>query len=840
MARSLEPYRDRFLPDQFSRWLEILRQRIRTVPCFVESTGSPEGVIAGQKGDFYFDTSGNVYYYKTTDTGNTGWAVLSVGVTPPGGADTDVQVNNAGSFGGIAATAAGDVLTSNGVGVLPTFQAPPSASPAGATNEIQFNTAGAFDADPFLSVDLTAGSGQSPTLELNGTSGSYRRPTLLINFDASDEGQIDFVEEGLARGHIRYYATGPGGGTDVLRVWSSVNGGPANNSVVELGAENDLKIRVQDEGQEFQNGNMKIASVPSASWPDLVGFGQLFHDSSDGDLKWRTSGGAEFSLTNDLGLSGIAGSITNDQVAVGATTANEIEGSAAFTWEGVLQTMTIGDGTAITNIDLNTLNNGNFEIEFQEAGGARARLAWYASVAGNTDVVRLGSFVPASGPTNSICEFVADNLVQLTLNEQGASLLNGLQMRNRAAAAFGDVVSRAQLYINNTNNIIYRNAIGTEFDLTEGGVSVSGTPVNNQLAIWTAADTIEGDAAVTWSGSIFNVDGAMTIDDSITVNGATTAAINLVSVASNARVSMDGPGPQIRLRQSGAGLDQKIWEINAESEELRFRLSDDAFGNDYDWLTVSRSGTGANVQADDITMLVPNITIGSAAAGSQTNLYNSHDDGLLQISGGVNGNSGANILMYGGTIVNTGDMVFRNDAQTWGRWDETAGDFVFSTGTGIKSETLTIEPEGTSVVGGSRLAERADHSYTPTTAFGEFWVRDDVPCVPMFTNDAGTDFVLNDTGGGGSPWTYTLQTGTSYTAAAGDFVVASNTGTVTITLPAGHSVNDTIIVKKTGASGTVTVDANASETIDGALTFPLSTQYDSVTLISDGTNWLIV
>jgi len=72
---------------------------------------------------------------------------------------------------------------------------------------------------------------------------------------------------------------------------------------------------------------------------------------------------------------------------------------------------------------------------------------------------------------------------------------------------------------------------------------------------------------------------------------------------------------------------------------------------------------------------------------------------------------------------------------------------------------------------------------------------------------------------------YTLQAGTSYTAVVGDFVVASNTGTVTINLPSGHSADETIVVKKTGATGTVTIDANASETIDGALTLVLSNQY---------------
>jgi hypothetical protein len=98
MARSLEPYRDRTLPDQYQRWLEILRTRVGTIPCFIESNGSPEGVINGQKGDMYFDRVANLYYYKTTNTGNTGWAVLSTGVTPAAGNPTEIQFNTAGAF----------------------------------------------------------------------------------------------------------------------------------------------------------------------------------------------------------------------------------------------------------------------------------------------------------------------------------------------------------------------------------------------------------------------------------------------------------------------------------------------------------------------------------------------------------------------------------------------------------------------------------------------------------------------------------------------------------------------------------------------------------------------
>ena len=42
------------------------------------------------------------------------------------------------------------------------------------------------------------------------------------------------------------------------------------------------------------------------------------------------------------------------------------------------------------------------------------------------------------------------------------------------------------------------------------------------------------------------------------------------------------------------------------------------------------------------------------------------------------------------------------------------------------------------------------------------------------------------------------------------------------------------------AERAITLDGNSSETIDGAATFVLSTQYESVTIISNGTGWYIL
>jgi len=89
-------------------------------------------------------------------------------------------------------------------------------------------------------------------------------------------------------------------------------------------------------------------------------------------------------------------------------------------------------------------------------------------------------------------------------------------------------------------------------------------------------------------------------------------------------------------------------------------------------------------------------------------------------------------------------------------------------------------------------------------------------------------------------WTV-LETGSSYTVAVGVTVVLADatSGNITITLPAAADNEDRMIaVKKTDASAnTVTVDGNASETIDGSATQVLTSQYDVIMMVSDGTNW---
>lgn len=86
-------------------------------------------------------------------------------------------------------------------------------------------------------------------------------------------------------------------------------------------------------------------------------------------------------------------------------------------------------------------------------------------------------------------------------------------------------------------------------------------------------------------------------------------------------------------------------------------------------------------------------------------------------------------------------------------------------------------------------------------------------------------------------------TASTYTASDISVIYADATSNaITITLPAVASVVDRVYyIKKIDSSvNSVTIDGNSSETIDGSTTNVLSSQYDSVTIHSNGNQWFIL
>ena len=84
----------------------------------------------------------------------------------------------------------------------------------------------------------------------------------------------------------------------------------------------------------------------------------------------------------------------------------------------------------------------------------------------------------------------------------------------------------------------------------------------------------------------------------------------------------------------------------------------------------------------------------------------------------------------------------------------------------------------------------------------------------------------------------------AYTATIADNTILCSAATAafTLTLPAASGIagREYVIKKIDSSANAVTVDGNASETIDGALTYALSTQYKYVHIKTDGSNWFII
>jgi len=109
------------------------------------------------------------------------------------------------------------------------------------------------------------------------------------------------------------------------------------------------------------------------------------------------------------------------------------------------------------------------------------------------------------------------------------------------------------------------------------------------------------------------------------------------------------------------------------------------------------------------------------------------------------------------------------------------------------------------------------------------------------TTDDGTDKlqVAGSIQGTGFNQAYLART-TTYTAATNDYVIDCTSGTFTVNLFTAVGNTGRILIIKNSGTGTITVDPNGTQTIDGATTQTLSTQYSRVHIISDGANWKII
>ena len=202
---------------------------------------------------------------------------------------------------------------------------------------------------------------------------------------------------------------------------------------------------------------------------------------TDGTTAWAAAGG---------GGGGIGGSITDNQVAVGATTANEIEGSSDFTYNASTDTLTVGEKIDSSGTSPLQLIAGSSNISILDGG-----------VANHINIS------PASGRINaqSSTLSVGTNLTNSTISSRGAYdlTLNTNDGTNSGSIVITDGVNGdITLAPNGAGAVVFRSPRVSSFDTPASasapGVTGSLAYDENYIYVCTATDTWKRVALSTW------------------------------------------------------------------------------------------------------------------------------------------------------------------------------------------------------------------------------------------------------------------------------------------------------------------------------------------------------
>lgn len=164
-----------------------------------------------------------------------------------------------------------------------------------------------------------------------------------------------------------------------------------------------------------------------------------------------------------------------------------------------------------------------------EADGALRGIALgFSNLVNASNAIILGNDI-----TNSLA-----NSITFGGTSNESILNNGRIFLKGFAAAITDVASQGQLYYKTDKKLYFQDEDGTSYDLTAAGggggnVSNTGTPVNNQIAIWTDATTIEGNASLTYNGTILNPAGSGTNSTLIGCGNSTASQEGSVVIGCN-------------------------------------------------------------------------------------------------------------------------------------------------------------------------------------------------------------------------------------------------------------------------------------------------------------------
>jgi hypothetical protein len=637
---------------------------------------------ANQNASFEVDTLGSARGIDLSDC-------IETGITLTEGDVLYVSATEAGHLTNVAPTGVANLIQNIGMAIRvdPTTNATIKVMGAGRANALPNLPTGILLGDTTnVSTAITDGS-SGQILSTDG-SGSYsfvdstndvtKTGTITANQiavwnDSTDELRSDAAISIATDGTITLYQPNS---DDPIVVTNSYNIGGGNianvTGVNNVGFGKDNLSTITSGYENIAIGNEAGKGITTGNFNVSIGEYTAIRANSGQEHTTTVGWGANrWNTGNDntaIGASALTGAYTGtnngySNTAIGASSLNNLTTGFENTSLGTdsLANLTTGQkNTALGYRSGNAITTGAKNVIIGSFDGS-------------------GTTINIAASNNNIVLSDGDGVVRQWINSNGK-----LQMPSYGSAAHTGTLAKT-LGVDASGNVI-------EFDAAGGDVNISGTPVANQIAIWTDASTIKGDASFQFVTGIQNsiklirgtgagnikflaADGTTLhgyIENQVSGNGltigqkdgVTSAAIDLDDSTITFKTNTT---PQLTISSTGAATFSGSVTINGEGDTLTLTKS-----NNIPSLKLKGSGT------DSATI----------EGGNNFNFYINGSSSVAITSGGVlqakYGISFPNQSAGSGTPTSGGEVL---DAYEEGTWTQTisAG---YTSVTYIANETI--------------------------------------------------------------------------------------------------------------------------------------------------------
>jgi hypothetical protein len=293
--------------------------------------------------------------------------------------------------------------------------------------------------------------------------------------------------------------------------------------------------------------------------------------------------------------------------------------------------------------------------------------------------------------------------------------------------------------------------------------------------------------------------------------GFLTGGVRQMTILGNGNVGIGttSPGAMLQLNTSSAATIGQIIQASASQT-----------ANLLEWQNSSGTVLGQITAGGNLTMASGNLSVSNGNASIV---------GTLTQTGGYP--NAAIIHSIGPSI---------NATSGASKYSNLAGTFAPTSGTG----TLTGLDFLTTInqTGGANGITRGIYINPTLTSAADFRAIDIANNSGIAINQTGANATNNFAGattfGASISTAYTAKTA-NYTATIADYTIDCTANTFTVTLPTAVGITGRIYVIKNTGTGVITVDGDSTETIDGQLTQTLN-QWNTLKIQSTGANWIII